>query len=332
MRLPNSYGTVYKLHGKRQRPWIARKFVGKTVNHNAQTVTAKYITIGYYAKRDEALAALAAYNAAPYDPAKRAQTLSDVYNAWSDGYFPTLKFTGHYRAAYAVLAPLHSRAFADLKLDDYQAVFDTSGKNAPTLQNVKIMLSLMYDYAVVHEIVTPLKKQFVHYIRINSGNPDHVDRRPFTADEISALWTSQTPLNDVALILIYTGLRVSELCDLQPEDIDLDAQTLHVTKAKTKAGIRNVPIADKIVPVFRRYQSEPHLESYTIRKRMKKRMSHLPHDTRHTFTTMCAEKGIDQRLIDAIIGHSPGNTALKVYTHFSIDKKLEAVNSLLDSH
>ena len=32
MNLPNGFGSVYKLSGKRRRPWVARKTTGWTFN------------------------------------------------------------------------------------------------------------------------------------------------------------------------------------------------------------------------------------------------------------------------------------------------------------
>ena len=49
------------------------------------------------------------------------------------------------------------------------------------------------------------------------------------------------------LILIYTGCRIGELLELKKEDIHLDERWFYVKEAKTQAGIREVPIAEKIV-------------------------------------------------------------------------------------
>lgn len=47
-------------------------------------------TIGYYATREEAMIALATYNENPYDIKADSITFSEVYEIWSEGYFPTL--------------------------------------------------------------------------------------------------------------------------------------------------------------------------------------------------------------------------------------------------
>ena len=329
MKLPNNYGTIYKLTGNRRRPWVAKKMVGKELNEKTRRNRILYVTLGYYESKVDALQALAAYNANPYDPVRRAKTVREVYEAWSAEYFPTLKVSAPYKAAWAVLEPMGDRALADLTLDDLQFIIDHSDKNSPTLTNVKLLLSLMYKYAVVHEIVPPTKHEMVSYIRIPKKNPNAITRKIFTPDEIRALWQNpHKPTNRLALILIFTGLRVGELLDLKDEDVDFDAQRISITHAKTAAGIREVPIGDKILPLMKEFMSERR-QKYSATKAKIVSLGHTPHDTRHTFASLAAEAGIDQRLIDAMLGHSGGNTALKIYTHFSLEAKLEAVNNLL---
>lgn len=55
----------------------------------------------------------------------------------------------------------------------------------------------------------------------------------------------------IPLILIYTGLRIGELLELEKENINLEEQYFDVVKSKTESGIRRVPIADCILPFFK---------------------------------------------------------------------------------
>ena len=55
MRNPNGYGSVYKLSGKRRKPWTARI----TVGFKSENGYPIYNFIGYYATRAEAMRALA---------------------------------------------------------------------------------------------------------------------------------------------------------------------------------------------------------------------------------------------------------------------------------
>ena len=328
MRLPNKYGTVYKLSGKRRNPWIARKLIGHTLDEEHKRVRYQYLTIGYYASKAEALQGLAAYNTNPSMPQKHAVTLLEAHDAWAKEHYPKIKQLTNYKAAIKVLAPLHNEPLEDIKLDHLQTVFDASGKTTPTLRHVKVLLSQLYDYAVIHEIVPASKKNMIPYLDCGNSNPNSVPRRIFDNGEISRLIAQHDKYSDMALILLYTGLRISELTDLQPGNVDYDRQCIKIAAAKTKAGIREVPIADCIVPLVRSYMAcKP--SPITFRKKLLKDYNHRPHDTRHTFATLMAQQGIDQRTIDAILGHSPGkNIALSIYTHITLETKLAAVNLL----
>lgn len=328
MKLPNKYGTVYKLSGKRRRPWIARKLIGQTLDEENKKVKYEYLTIGYFATRSEALQALAAYNTAPYMPKKHEITLKEAYDRWSVEHFPKVRQTGQYLAAIKILEPLWSEPLKGIKLDHLQTVFNSSGKNTPMLRQTKVLLSLVYDYAFVHEIIPAPKRDMIPYIDVGNSNPNKTPRRIFDKGEISRLIESGDKYSNMALVLICTGLRISELADLLPSHVDYDHQYLEVVEAKTKAGVRVVPIADQILPAMQRYMSDRPSPN-VFRTKLLKEFDHRPHDTRHTFATLMAEKGIDQRVIDSILGHSPGNNvALTVYTHITLETKLAAVNLL----
>lgn len=78
MRLPNGYGSIIKLSGKRRKPFAARVTIG--YKENGSQI---YKYIGYFEKRQEALKYLTAYNEKPYLLDNKDLTFNDVYNAWS---------------------------------------------------------------------------------------------------------------------------------------------------------------------------------------------------------------------------------------------------------
>lgn len=93
----------------------------------------------------------------------------------------------------------------------------------------------------------------VSYLNIKkAGNPDRRDRTPFSTTEIQKLWKHKDANGycNVILILIYTGCRISELLALKKEDINLQEKWFDIKKSKTAAGVRRVPIADKVLPFF----------------------------------------------------------------------------------
>lgn len=325
MRLPNHYGTVYKLKGKRHRPYVAKKYIGKVLCEETKSVKQVYSVVGYYTTRAEALNALA-----NHDPEKHTITLREAYESWSVEYFPKLKETQHYTAAWKVLEPLWDSPINELRHDDLQLCMKESGKNAPTLRNVKIVLAQLFEYAYIHEYVPITKKEMVAYLDVGKDNPKKLTRRIFTEAERAAVLRQNDSIANMTRVLIYTGLRISELCEVSSADVDCERQCITIRKAKTAAGIREVPIADAAVPYVREYLKDRITDPKKYREALKKRFGHLPHDTRHTFATMMTENGCDQRIIDSILGHvAANNTALSVYTHITLEAKLAAVNLLV---
>lgn len=157
MKLPNSYGSVYKLSGKRRNPWAARKTVGWKQIPEKKKSYPIYQFVGYYSTRAEALQALAAFNEDPYDLHLDTITFAEVYEKWSEIHYATIKNSNGYKAAFKTCELIKDMKFVEIKLDHLQQVVDASGKNTPTLKTLKNLWSLMYDYAVIHEIVPPDK-------------------------------------------------------------------------------------------------------------------------------------------------------------------------------
>ena len=348
MRLPNSFGSVYKLSGKRRKPWAARKTVGwKTIEDTMQCHPV-YQFIGYYATRAEALSALTAYNENPYDLKADTITFKEVYDKWSGKHYEAIKNSNGYKAAYSICSSLDNMIFKDIKLNHLQAVVDHSGKNTPTLRNLRNLWSLMWEYAVIHEIIPPDKRDIIKYVDIsNAGNPNAYNRKPFSKKAIKSLWNASgsNEYISAALILIYTGLRISELLDLKKEDVHLDERWFYVKESKTSAGIREVPIAEKIVPFFefwlskksdylictpegRHFLYRNFYDSYWRPIMDALSLKYTPHCTRHTCISLLTEAGVDERIIQQIVGHKRQNVTQVVYTHIDLPNKLEAINKI----
>lgn len=102
MRLPNGFGNVSKLSGKRRNPWRARKTAGWVIDEKTQKIKQTYVTIGYYATRQQALQVLSEYNTNPYDLDANNITFAEVYEKWSDKKFDEISASNvnAYKAAY----------------------------------------------------------------------------------------------------------------------------------------------------------------------------------------------------------------------------------------
>lgn len=220
MRNANGFGSVYKLSGKRRKPWAARKTAGWTFDEERGKSYPIYSFIGYYETRAQALTALVEYNKDPYDLHHDTITFAEVYDKWSDIHFENVSQSNvnGYKAAYALCDDIKDMPIRQIKLDHLQKVADKSGKNTPTLKKLKGLFGLMYDYAVIHEIVPQDKRDMVRYVDISkAGNPNSIKRSIFTHSEISTLWSlyKSNYYLSVVLILIYTGVRISELLELK---------------------------------------------------------------------------------------------------------------------
>ena len=169
---------------------------------------------------------------------------------------------------------------------------------------------------------------------------------------------------DDVLILLKTGLRISELCGLTAQDLDfenhtinIDHQLLHnqegyyIETPKTKCGIRKVPMSEEAGKAFQRVlkrkktgkgividgyrnflflnqKGMPMTACYytsTLRNIVKKyNKCHdeplpkiTPHILRHTFCTRLAQKNMNPKNLQYIMGHSSIMITLNLYAHAS---------------
>ena len=81
MRLPNRYGVIGKLSGKRRNPYIAKKFVMWKVDDESKKVRPVYKIIGYYPTKKSALEALAQENLNPKTNDDKI-TFAQIYEEW----------------------------------------------------------------------------------------------------------------------------------------------------------------------------------------------------------------------------------------------------------
>lgn len=350
MKLPNGFGTVYKQPGNRRNPYVAKKTKGWEINPETGKAKQLYTIVGYYPTRKEALTALAEFNANPYDVNAAKVTFEDVYERWSSEHFPTVSDSNvkGYKAAWLLCDKIAKMRFVDVKLDHLQMIVDESGKNYPTLRKLKVLLGLMYKYAVIHEII-PKERNLVEYVNIkNAGNPNAYNRKPFSKTEISRIWKVKDTniYYTVVLMLIYSGCRISELLNLKKEHVDLEAKCFKITEAKTAAGIRTAPIADKIYPFFEywynlndceyllstpegeHFKYRNYYDSYWLPLMESVGMSHRPHDTRHTCISMLTVAGVSDKVIKKIVGHKGQGVTETVYTHFEIEELIDAINKI----
>ena len=351
MKLPNGYGTVKKMSGKRRRPYVVKKTVGWHYDEVKDKMIQNQMTIGYASTRAEGLQMLAEYNNNPFDLKASKVTFQEVYERWSKEKFPTISHSNvkGYEASYKVCGTLYNKVFRDMKLVDLQTVVDTCGKNYPTLKKLKSLFSQLYEYAMKNDICSKDYSEFVDIVKYKDKNPDKRDHNKFTKEEIERLWTlAEDPHYQIVLMLIYNGCRISEFLDLKKEDVHLDEQYFDVIASKTENGLRKVPIADKLLPFYKAWfegsaceyllhtPDQKHLDyrnyfdSYFTPLMEQLGFDHTPHDTRHTCISLLTEADVNPTTIKKIVGHSGAMTLTeRVYTHLDIQILVDAINKIL---
>lgn len=348
MRLPNGYGSITKLSGRRRNPYMVRITTGW--NDDGTPIR---VPLGYYSDWKSANEALVNYHVDPSIINSDA-TFADCYDKWSDEKFEKVKDPRGYKAAYNYCKPILKMKMRDIRLQHLESLVDTSKANYPTLKTIKSLLKQVFEYAVKHDIISKdqNKVEFLDITRsreqiiIDNANRIH---KPFTAAEIKKLWSFADVNIHVAeiLMLIFAGCRISELTELRKEHVHLDEQWFEIVDAKTAAGIRRVPIADKTLPFFRACFEKSACD-YLITNDQGKHMSystyrecywdplmnqlsmkHLPHDTRHTCISLLNTAEVNPTTIKMIVGHA-GKMDLteRVYTHKVMDELLEAINQI----
>ncbi|MBO7274477.1 MAG: tyrosine-type recombinase/integrase [Clostridia bacterium] len=362
MRLPNGFGNVSKLSGKRRNPWRARKTTGWEIDPVTQRAKQLYITIGYYPSRQAALQALSEYNTNPYDIDASKVTFAEIYEKWTEKKYDDIATSNRngYKAAFKLCEPLHKTRFADIKLTHLQYIVDNSGKSFPTKRKLKTLFNQLFDYAVMHEVISK-DRHIVEYVDIGKEEQRSTMHYRFSPSEVDTLWRwSMNEYVQVILMLIYTGVRPGELFNARCSDVNLEEGYFSIEKGKTVNAARRVPIHDKLIPFFRHWMEKgneylitnsrgdkfkfdtshwgysktywiPVLQSigiFTYKNEKGEIVEHLPHDTRHTFTSMWAEKRLDEAMRRKIQGHSCKGVGEMVYTHFEMAKLREEINKL----
>ena len=168
-------------------------------------------------------------------------------------------------------------------------------------------------------------------------------------DELS-MWKKRLILRDICVIelLFMTGMRISELCELHQNSIDLSKGIIRVYGKGAKERI--IPIGNaKVLRLIQEYGEEfekeidgiffvnrygKPLSTQTVRLMLQHYTKaagigqHItPHMIRHSFATLLLEKGVDIRVIQQLLGH-----ASIVTTQISTNVASEQKKKILETY
>lgn len=156
-------------------------------------------------------------------------------------------------------------------------------------------------------------------------------------------WKRRLLLRDICVIelLFMTGMRISEICDLHQDSIDLSKGIIRVYGKGSKERI--IPVGNtKVLQLLKEYEKdfgkeiernffvnrygEP-LSTQAVRLMFRHYTKaagieqHItPHMIRHSFATLLLEKGVDIRIIQQLLGHASIVTT-QIYTNVASEQK-----------
>lgn len=332
MRRGNGEGSIIKLGGKRRKPYAVRITTGYTTEGKQQ-----YKYLGYYAKITEAKTALREYLTDPYDLSKRDIKLIDIFEKWQKQTDLAETTVQSYISGMNQAKQLWNMNIRDIKAIHLEGVMEDM---KPHMRSIfKNAMGHIYKYGMKHELVD---KNIMGLISIRSKT-ETKEKTPFTLEEMEKLKSFKHPLNDTAFILLYSGMRISELLEIETKNVHLDERYIIGGKKTTAGQNRIIPIHDDIFDLIEaRYNKE---NKYLITKNGKRinyaayrntywnlmneqlGFVHTPHDTRHTFTTFADKHGMNKVALKRILGHTL-NDITDHYTHKNVCELLHEINKL----
>ncbi len=278
------------------------------------------------------------------------------------------------------------RQIRDIKVSDAQKwimKLHSDGKGYSTITSVRGVVKPAFQMAYNEDIIrkNPFDFKLVDIVSNDS------QKRIAMTDEQQKIWMdfiredkTYCKYYDEFVVLLGTGMRVSEFCGLTKSDLDFENRRIrvdhqlvrerggkyYVEKTKTECGIRFIPMTDDVYQSLknilanrRKMRTEIIVDGYSgfilidkdchpkvalhieneMRWAMKKYkklhpeqpLPHItPHVFRHTFCTNMANKGMDIKTLQYLMGHSDVGVTLNVYTHASYDRAVEQMAKIVD--
>ncbi|MFX0124788.1 MAG: site-specific tyrosine recombinase/integron integrase [Candidatus Hodarchaeota archaeon] len=244
----------------------------------------------------------------------------------------------------------------DLKMFE-RFIYEKPLEETTTMDLRRFLIYLKRDknYAArsLHRKICSLKSffKFLKKEGLITANPTETIESPkipkslpktITVEETLKLLTApDNPRDKAILYMLYgTGMRVSELSNLNIEQIDLKDKIIHVVGGKGGKD-RIIPLPNGIIKILEDYikaregaqdstfilnRSGRRLTPRSIQRIVKKYKNAVnfsdktltPHTLRHAFATHLLSNAVDIRVIQELLGHASLSTT-QLYTHVSLE-------------
>ncbi len=257
------------------------------------------------------------------------------------------------------IAPNASDITSDM-LENYVATLHQKFK-PKTVKRKIASLKAFFHYLEYKEItiINPFNKIKLHFrepVILPKTIPLHTVEKFLSAiynqyHNAKNTYQRDCALRDVAVIelLFATGMRISELCSLKINDVNLYDRTVLIYGKGAKERLIQIG-NDDVAKILNTYKStfltkmqkchhffaNPNgtaLSDQSVRRMIKKYTSlagielHItPHMFRHTFATSLLEADVDIRYIQEMLGHSSINIT-EIYTHVAMSKQRDILTA-----
>lgn len=223
--------------------------------------------------------------------------------------------------------------------------FRRSVGDMPTSRNRHFyILSAFFGFLLTRDLI---EKNIMHMLAPIKINPK--ERKYLEMSQIEQLLDAIDPaiLRVAVTTLAYTGLRVSELCNLRNSDVDLEKRVIRVISGKGNKD-RNVPISEKLYRVLLDYTNRlkprthtdyffsthknPKITDDYINRVIKIAADKIgldfkptAHTLRHSFASALVQKNASLPSVQRILGHADLRITSR-YIHQNFSQIKDAVD------
>lgn len=291
---------------------------------------------------------------------EEGRTFAEVAYDWWAEWEPRLavQSMSAYKPSLATaIRELGSYTISDITPKDiakYMRNLASQGYAQKTISNRRIVINKIFEYAIIEG---DIQYNPCSSVQLPTGLKKTVRGAASLTDEDKIKETNHAWL--FPKIAIYTGLRKGEILALKWSDIDFEKEIIYITKSvghdnsrpfiktpKTEAGCRIVPLVKPLKALLKSQQKQP--DQYiisdtgdspltekrfqTLYRKYKEEVgiTATAHQLRHSFATVCIEKGVDIKSVSEILGHKQISTTLDIYTEFrtvALENSRNALNS-----
>jgi integrase len=153
------------------------------------------------------------------------------------------------------------------------------------------------------------------------------------------------PLQDVAILMLETGMRCGEVYRIRRQDVSFEKGFLQVVKGKTSSSIRQVHLSNRAQIVLEQrackftgenlfpqndidgHEPTRTIDRFHLETIKKLKLNFRLYDARHTFASRAVEDGIDLLVLASILGHSNLKMVMR-YAHPSESFKADAIKKM----